>query len=171
MITSGAAEVAQSRMIQVSVVSKRIVVPSTGRSLKSEIAPLFDRAPYFMMFGLGKYEAVRNPYYRDTGSAAGAEVAQFVVGEGGAIVICNNISMTALRTLKDLTVRTYTGFTGSVQQALDIYADGRLKDSGTITGVVIEGSTEHESSSGGGGPPSSRDKKKDKDKDSDSQVY
>lgn len=80
------------------------------------------------------------------------------------------ISMTALRTLKDLTVRAYTGFTGSVQQALDIYADGRLKDSGTITGIVIEGSTEHESGGGGGGgPPSSKDKKK--DKDSDSQVY
>jgi predicted Fe-Mo cluster-binding NifX family protein len=166
MQTAGATQVAQSNVIQVSTVSRRVVVPSTGRSQNSDIAPLFDKAPYFMMFGLGKYEIVRNPYYRDN-RAIGTEVAQFVVGEGGAVVICNNMSMTALKALKDLKVKVYTGFTGTVKQALDIYADGRLKDSGTITGIVIEDSktSEHE---GGGGPPSSKDKRKDKE---ESQVF
>jgi predicted Fe-Mo cluster-binding NifX family protein len=155
--------VAQSKVIQVSTISKRIVVPSTGRSLKSDIAQLFDKAPYFMMFGLGEYEIVKNPYYRDSRST-GAEVAQYVVGEGGAIIICNNISMTALRTLKDLQVKVYSGFTGTVQQALDIYSDGRLKDSGTISGIVIDNAdSDHEG--GGGGPPSSKDKDKRKEKD------
>ena len=96
-------------------------------------------------------------------------MAQFVVGEGGAVVICNNISMTALKAFKDLKVKVYTGFTGTVKQALDIYSDGRLKDSGTITGIVIEDSktSEHE---GGGGPPSSKDKDKRRDKE-ESQVF
>ena len=162
MQTAGAMQITQSKVIQVSTVSRRVVVPSTGRSQNSDIAPLFDKAPYFMMFGLGKYEIVRNPYYRDN-RAIGTEVAQFVVGEGGAVVICNNISMTALKALKDLKVKVYSGFTGTVKQALDIYADGRLKDSGTITGIVVEESAESEH--GGGGPPSSKDKRKDKEKE------
>jgi len=154
-------QTAQSKVVQVSTISKRIVVPAAGRSLNSDIAPLFDKAPYFMMFGLGKYEVVRNPYYRDA-RATGSEIAQYVVGEGGAIIICNNISMTALKTFKDLQVRVYSGFTGTVQQALDIYSDGRLKDSGTISGIVIDsGDSEHE----GGGPPSSKSKSRDKEKD------
>lgn len=159
MQTAGAMQVAQSSVIQVSTVSRKVVVPSTGRSLNSDIAPLLDKAPYFVMVGLGKYEIVRNPYYRDN-KAVGTEVAQFIVGEGGAVVICNNISMTALKAFKDLKVKVYSGFTGTVKQALDIYADGRLKDSGTITGIVVE--EEDSEHGGGGGPPSSKDKKKDK---------
>ena len=155
MLSAGVLQVAQSKVVQVSTISKRIVIPSPGRSLKSDIAPLFDRAPYFLMFGLGKYEVVKNPYYRDPRSN-GAEIAQYVVGEGGAIIICNNVSMDALRTLKDLQVRVYSGFAGTVQQALDIYSDGRLKDSGTTSGLVIESSSEHEG--GGGGPPASKNK-------------
>jgi len=169
MQTAGPTQVAQSQVVQVSTVSKRVVVPSTGRSLNSDIAPLLDKAPYFMMFGLGTYEVVRNPYYRDS-KARGTEVAQFIVGEGGAVVICNNISMTALKAFKDLRVKVYSGFTGTVKQALDIYADGRLKDSGTITGIVIDDATESEHG-GGGGPPSSKDKDRRKDKGDDPQVY
>jgi len=152
----------QTSVVQVSTISKRIVVPSIGRSMSSDIAPLFDTAPYFMMFGLGKYELVRNPYYRDA-RVSGVEVAQFVVGEGGAIIICDNMSMGALKAFKELQVKVYSGFTGTVQQAVNIYSDGRLKDSGTISGIVIEeeGSNEHEG--GGGGPPMSKDKRKEKD--------
>ena len=169
MQTAGPTQVAQSKVVQVSTVSKRVVVPSTGRSLSSDIAPLLDKAPYFMMFGLGKYEVLRNPYYRDS-KARGAEVAQFIVGEGGAVVICNNISMTALKALKDLRVKVYSGFTGTVKQALDIYADGRLKDSGTIAGIVLDDAAESEHG-GGGGPPSSKDKDRRKDKGDAPQVY
>ena len=110
-----------------------------------------------MMFDLGRYEVVSNPYYRDK-RATGAEVAQFIVGEGGAVVICNNISMTAAKALKELKVKVYSGFTGSVQQILDIYADDRLKDS---SGLTLDGE-ESEHGGGGGGPPSSKEKKKDR---------
>jgi len=161
MQTGGAAQVAQSKVVQVSTISRRVAIPSTGRSLNSDIAPLFDEARYFMMFGLGKYEVVSNPYYRDK-RATGAEVAQFVVGEGGAVVICNNISMAALKTFKELKVKVYPGFTGTVKQTLDIYADGRLKDSGAAAGLIPDDGEEGEHG-GGGGPPSSKDKRKDKE--------
>lgn len=156
--------VASSQIISVASVSRKIAIPSTGRSLTSEIAQLFDKAPYFIMFGLGKYDVVRNPYYRDD-RATGAEIAQYVVGEGGAVVICNNISMTAAKAFKDLQVKVYSGFTGTVQQAIDIYADGRLKDTGTITGLVVDGSSDEDHGDGGGGPPTSKSKSKEKEED------
>jgi len=165
MTTASATTVASSSgIIYVAGASRKVVIPSTGRSLKSNIAQLLDDARYFLMFGLGTYDVVPNPYYKDK-RATGAEIGQFIVSEGGAVVICNNISATALKSLKDLKVKVYTGFVGTVQQAIDIYTDGRLKDSSS--GVVLDNDEEEH---GGGGPPSSKDKDKRKDKD-DAEVF
>lgn len=157
-----------SGIVYVAGSSKKLVIPSDGRSLKSDIAQLLDDARYFLMFGLGTYEVVPNPYYRDK-RATGAEIAQFIVSEGGSVVICNNISATAIKALQNLKVKVYTGFAGTVQQALDIYNDGRIKDSST--GIVLDDEEEH----GGGGPPaskSSKSKEKDeKDKDNDAEIF
>ena len=163
MTTAAATTVASSsNIIYVAGASRKVVIPSTGRSLKSDIAQLLDDARYFLMFGLGTYDVVPNPYYKDK-RATGAEIGQFIVSEGGAVVICNNISATALKSLKDLKVKVYTGFVGTIQQAIDIYSDGRLKDSSS--GVVLD---DDEEEHGGGGPPSSKDKRKDKD---DAEIF
>jgi len=158
-----------SNIIYVAGTSRKLVIPSTGRSLKSDIAQLLDDARYFLMFGLGTYDVVANPYYRDK-RATGDEIAQFIVSEGGAVVVCNNISATALKALKDLRVKVYTGFVGTIQQALDIYNDGRLKDSSTA-GVILDDDDEDHGSGGGGGPPSSKTKSKDRDKADDTEVF
>jgi predicted Fe-Mo cluster-binding NifX family protein len=150
-----------SNIINVAGSSRKVVIPSTGRSLKSDIAQLLDDARYFLMFGLGTYDVVPNPYYRDK-RVTGDEIAQFIVSEGGAVVICNNVSATALKALKDLRVKVYTGFVGTVQQALDIYNDGRLKDSSTA-GIILDDSDEDHGSGGGGGPPASKSKSKEKE--------
>jgi len=163
MTTASATTVASSsNIIYVAGASRKVVIPSTGRSLKSNIAQLLDDARYFLMFGLGTYDVVPNPYYRDK-RATGTEIAQFIVSEGGAVVICNNISATALKSLKDLKVKVYTGFVGTIQQAIDIYSDGRLKDSSS--GIVLD---DNEEEHGGGGPPSSKDKRKEKD---DAEIF
>ncbi|MFC1675487.1 NifB/NifX family molybdenum-iron cluster-binding protein [Planctomycetota bacterium] len=153
-----------SNIIYVAGASRKLVIPSTGKSLKSDIAQLLDDARYFLMFGLGTYDVVANPYYRDK-RATGDEIAQFIVSEGGAVVVCNNVSATALKALKDMRVKVYTGFVGTVQQALDIYNDGRLNDSSTA-GVILEDDDE-DHGSGGGGPPTSKSKSKEKEEDAE----
>jgi len=166
MTTAAATTVASSSsIIYVAGASRKVVIPSTGRSLKSDIAQLLDDARSFLMFGLGTYDVVPNPYYRDK-RATGTEIAQFIVSEGGAVVICNNLSASALKALKDLKVKVYTGFVGTIQQAIDIYSDGRLKDSSS--GVVLD---DNEEEHGGGGPPSSKTKSKDKDKDDGTEIF
>jgi len=150
-----------SSIVYVAGSSKKLVIPSDGRSLKSNVATLLDEARYFMMFGLGTYDVVPNPYYRDK-RATGAEIAQFIVSEGGSIVICNNISASALKALQSLKVKVYDGIVGTVQQALDIYTDGRLGSAG----IVLDDEEEH----GGGGPPASKSSKT-KEKDNDSEIF
>jgi len=150
-----------SSIVYVAGSSKKLVIPSDGRSLKSNVATLLDEARYFMMFGLGTYEVVPNPYYRDK-RATGAEIAQFIVSEGGSIVICNNISASTLKALQNLKVKVYDGIVGTVQQALDIYTDGRLGSAG----IILDDEEEH----GGGGPPASKSSKT-KEKDNDSEVF
>jgi predicted Fe-Mo cluster-binding NifX family protein len=166
MVPAAATTVAlTSSVVQVSSSSKKLVVPSSGRSLRSDIAPLLDEARYFLMFGLGTYDVVPNPYYRDK-RATGTEIGQFIVSEGGSVVICNNLSASALKSLKDLKVKVYTGFVGTVQQAIDIYTDGRLKDSSS--GIVLD---DDEEEHGGGGPPSSKDKRKEKDEKDEAEIF
>jgi len=148
-----------SSIVPVSSNSRKLVIPSDGKSLKSNVATLLDEARYFMMFGLGTYDVVPNPYYRDK-RATGAEIAQFIVSEGGAVVICNNVSASALKSLQSLKVKVYDGIVGTVQQAIDIYADGRLGSSATIL-------DEEEEEHGGGGPPSSKSKTKEKEEDAE----
>ena len=144
-----------SGIVYVAGSTKKLVIPSDGKSLKSNVATLLDEARYFMMFGLGTYEVVPNPYYRDK-RATGAEIAQFIVSEGGSIVICNNISASTLKSLQNLKVKVYNGVVGTVQQALDIYVDGRLGSSSVTT---LDDDEEH----GGGGPPASKSKSKEKE--------
>jgi len=156
---------ATSNIINVAGTSRKLVIPSTGRSLKSDIAQLLDDARYFLMFGLGTYDVVPNPYYRDK-RATGTEIGQFIVSEGGSVVICNNLSASALKALKDLKVKVYTGFVGTVQQAIEIYSDGRLKDSSS--GIVLD---DDEEEHGGGGPPSTKDKRKEKDEKDTTEIF
>ena len=108
---------------------------------------------------------VPNPYYRDK-RATGTEIGQFIVSEGGSVVICNNLSASALKALKDLKVKVYTGFVGTVQQTIEIYSDGRLKDSSS--GIVLD---DDEEEHGGGGPPSTKDKRKEKDEKDTTEIF
>ena len=161
-LTAGMTVASTSGMVYVAGSSKKLVIPSDGKALKSNVAMLLDEARYFMMFGLGTYEVVPNPYYRDK-RATGAEIAQFIVSEGGSIVICNNISAGTLKSLQSLKVKVYDGIVGTVQQALDIYTDGRL---GSSSASILDDEEEH----GGGGPPASKSSKS-KEKDNDAEVF
>jgi len=49
------------------------------------------------------------------------------VGEGVSVVIANNISLDALKALKELKVTVYSGLTGTAQQAVAWYQEGRLE--------------------------------------------
>jgi len=113
-------------VINVSLPVPKVAVAVDKKKITSDIAPLFDNAKYFLILGYGGYEFISNPNAKDK-TGAGIQTAQFLVGEGVSVVIANNISLDALKALKELKVTVYSGLTGSAQQAVAWYQEGRLE--------------------------------------------
>jgi predicted Fe-Mo cluster-binding NifX family protein len=108
--------------------SGNICIATSGPSMNDQIAPMFDRAPYFMIVGLGTCKVVTNPNVDDQ-AGVGIQSAQLVVSEGAKAVITNDISVKALQELSKLRIRVYTGVTGTAKQGLEWYQNDRLTPS------------------------------------------
>ena len=139
----------QSAMTTAASLSQKLALSSEGRNLSSKIAPLFDRAPYFIIVGLGGFQAFKNPNANDS-QDVGIQSAQFVVDKGAGAVITNNISLEAMNELRKLNVSVYSGVSGTVSQALEWYMDGRLQETtvGTTTDKSGSGSHDDDESEG-----------------------
>ena len=127
-------------------ISQKLAISSMDKDLSSEIAPLFDRSSYFIIVGLGSFQAFKNPNVGDSNDV-GVQSAQFVVDKGAGAVITNNISLEAMNELRKLNVKVYSGISGTVSQTLEWYMDGRLKE--TTVGVDNSSSGSHEEGEGG----------------------
>lgn len=105
----------------------KVAIATTGPKLTSSIAPLFDRAEYFLIVGLGNFKAIPNPNAKDV-HGTGIQSAQLIVGEGASAVIVNNISLEAMKALDELRVKIYGGVMGNARQAISWYEAGRLRE-------------------------------------------
>ena len=131
----------------------KICIAATGPKIDSPVADLFDRAPYFLIVGLGNFTAIPNPNVRDV-TGAGIQSAQLVVSEGAKAVITNDIGIRAIEELKRLQVQVYTGVTGTAAQALQWYQNNRLTPTNlSASSTNDEDEEEH-------GPPTSKAKSK-----------
>jgi len=141
-------------VVNVSLPVPKVAVAVDKKKITSDIAPLFDNAKYFLILGYGGYEFISNPNAKDkTGS--GVQTAQFLVGEGVSVVIVNNISLEALKALKDLKVTVYSGLSGTAQQAVAWYQEGRLEAT-----VLKDDEANHDSSESSRGKGPREDKQK-----------
>ncbi|MFC1556464.1 PDZ domain-containing protein [candidate division KSB1 bacterium] len=127
-------------------ISQKLALSSMGKDLSSTIAPIFDESPYFIIIGLGSFQAFKNPNVGDSNNV-GVQSAQFVVDKGAGAVITNNISLEAMNELRKLNVKVYSGISGTVSQALEWYMDGRLQE--TTVGVDNSSSGSHDEGEGG----------------------
>jgi predicted Fe-Mo cluster-binding NifX family protein len=121
-----------------------VCIASTGSTIQAEVADIFDKAPYFLIVGLGKIKAIPNPNVTDL-IGSGVQSAQLIVSEGAKVLITNDIGISAIKELTTLNVKVYTGIRGTAEQALLWYQDNRLSP------TVLNASTTEEEH----GPPSS----------------
>jgi len=136
----------QPMMTTAGNISQKIAISSEGNNLSSQIAPLFDRSSYFIIVGLGNFQAFKNPNVNDS-KDVGIQSAQFIVDKGAGAVITNNISLEAMEELRKLNVNVYSGISGTGSQAIEWYMDGRLKE--TTVGINEGGSGSHDEGEGG----------------------
>ena len=107
----------QTTLADATANAPTVAIPTTGRTTSAEIAPLFDRAPFFLIIGLGTFRVIPNPNVNDA-QGVGIQSAQLVVSEGASAVIADNISLEAINALRDLRVKVYAGVNGTADQAL-----------------------------------------------------
>lgn len=111
----------------------RICLTAQGRDLSSQIDPNFGRARYFLFVDSEGtiLEAVEN---QPGAHGAGVQSAQVIARHGATVVISGSVGPNAHRGLQAAGVETYTGASGTAQEALDAYRTGRLTLAGGPTG-------------------------------------
>lgn len=107
----------------------KVAVSSTGTKISAEVDPRFGRCQYFLIVDLTSLEtkSISNESAMATGGA-GIQAAQLVMNEGVEIVITGQIGPNAYQTLVSGGMKVITGAAGTVQEVVDQYKSGTLKE-------------------------------------------
>jgi predicted Fe-Mo cluster-binding NifX family protein len=105
----------------------KIAITSTGESLDSQVDPRFGRAAYFMIGDPEKmdFSAIANANVT-AGGGAGISSAKVVVDAGAEAVLTGNCGPKAETALSGGGVKLYTGLTGTVAEAIELFKSGKL---------------------------------------------
>ncbi|MBL7186442.1 MAG: NifB/NifX family molybdenum-iron cluster-binding protein [Phycisphaerae bacterium] len=126
----------------------RITIASIGKILESEVDQRFGRAAYFIIVDTETMDF--STFQNDRVAAeeeAGIGAAKAVAGAGVQSVLTGNCGTKAERILRDAGVRLYTGVTGTVLEAIELYRGGRLTEANGPN-VQSHFGTDHEAKAG-----------------------
>ena len=107
----------------------RIAIPSTGKTLESEVDQRFGRAAYFVIVDTETMDF--STFRNDRVGAeveAGVGAARAVAGAGVRGVLAGNCGPNAERILRDAGVTLYSDVTGTVSEAIELLKSGRLTE-------------------------------------------
>jgi len=112
----------------------KVAICSQGPDLGSEVDPRFGRCPYFIVVDpdTREFEAVENPNV-DAAHGAGTQAAQLVGGCGVGAVLAGNVGPNPVRALGAAGIDIYVGISGTVEQALNDYLEGKLSKASAPT--------------------------------------
>jgi len=107
----------------------KIAITSTGKTLDSQVDQRFGRAAYFLVVESETmdFSLIEN---KSGAAAAGAGIssAKGVVDAGAEVVLTGNCGPNAERTLSAAGVKLYTGVTGTVAQAIELFKSAKLTE-------------------------------------------
>jgi len=110
--------------------SSRIAVASTGKSLDSQVAPVFSSAGAYVLYDpdTGQFSFLDNP---GAGSlTAGSQATSQLISRSVGAVIVGNIGPSSSSRLRKAGVQVYSGAFGSVENVIDQYLQGSLVAAG-----------------------------------------
>jgi len=124
----------------------RIAVTSSGTDLKAQVDPRFGRCLNFVIVDpeTGEFEAIANEAVAAPGGA-GIEAAQTLASNNVDKVVTGNVGPNAIRSLQAAGIEVYTGASGTVEDAVNAYKEGKLE---TAEGATVRA---HFGSRGQGG--------------------
>jgi predicted Fe-Mo cluster-binding NifX family protein len=109
----------------------KIAITSLGETLDSKVDPRFGRAACFIVIDTDTmdFNAINNENVAAAGGA-GINSAKVVTDTGAEAVLTGNCGPNAERTLRAAGVKLYTGLTGTVAEAVELFKGGGLKEAG-----------------------------------------
>jgi len=112
----------------------KICVTATAGDLNAQVDPRFGRCQYFVFVDSDTmaFEAMANEAIAASGGA-GIQAAQIVVNKGVDVLISGNIGPNAFQVLSTAGVKIATGAYGTVKEAVEMYKNGRLSETGIST--------------------------------------
>jgi len=108
----------------------KIAVTSTGKTLDSQVDPRFGRSASFIIIDTETmdFSVIENESAAAAGGA-GISSAKVVIDAGAEAVLTGNCGPNAERTLSAAGVKLYTGVTGTVAEAIELFKSDELTQS------------------------------------------
>ena len=108
----------------------KVAVTSQGEELSSEVDPRFGRAKWLIVVDTetGKSEAHDNTVNLNAAQGAGIQTGQNIANIDVDAVITGNVGPNAIRTLRAARVKVFLAEKQTVQQAIDSFKAGKLKE-------------------------------------------
>ena len=107
----------------------KISVTSVGKTMDSPVDQRFGRAAYFVVVDTETMDfAVIDNENVAAAGGAGISSAKVVIDAGAEAVLTGNCGPNAQRTLSAAGVRLYTGVTGTVAEAVELFKGGKLTE-------------------------------------------
>ena len=119
----------------------KIAITAQGKDLQSIVDPRFGRCKYFFIYNTEdeSFEVKSNEQNLTLPKGAGIQAAQNICQFGVQKLITGNIGPKAHSVLQTANIEIYLQASGSVQEALQAYKEGKLEkvDSANVQGHWI----------------------------------
>ena len=107
----------------------KIAITSRGSDLKAEVDPRFGRCTYFILVetDTDKFETIENKGAQGMGGV-GIQSGQLMADKGVKVVLTGSCGPNAFQTLQAAGIKVITGASGTVQETIDKFKSGKLKE-------------------------------------------
>lgn len=111
-------------------IDMKVIVTAQGNELSSEIDLRFGRAKWLILFDTetDEFKAHDNELNLNAAQGAGIQTGQNIANLSADVVITGNIGPNAFKTLSAVNVKVFLAQKQTVQQAIDSYKTGELKE-------------------------------------------
>jgi len=116
----------------------RLIISSEGPNPSDRVDPRFGRARYLIQYDSASesYVSIDNTEQAQAAQGAGVQCAQKVVESGAEALLTGHCGPKAFQVLVEANVKIYSGFEGTVLDAVDSWKNGNLEPLAAPDGIA-----------------------------------